>query len=114
MSNDAIEEHLQQLHIQLHEQLQHKISLITLPSFKLFFQKGSYAKTIASHTQNIADVSGCEDTIIAVAALVYTAEKNMLLAASLASLAAGVVCAHVGTVAINKQQLLAECRKSLN
>lgn len=114
MSNDAIEEHLQQLHIQLHEQLQHKISLITLPSFKLFFQKGSYAKTIASHTQNIADVSGCEDTIIAVAALVYTAEKNMMLAASLASLAAGVVCTHVGTVAINKQQLLAECRKSLN
>ncbi len=116
MSNDIMEEHLQQLHAQLYEQLQQKISLITLPAFKLFFQKGNYAKTIASPTHNIADVSGCEDTIIAVAALVYTAEKDILLAASLASLAAGIVCAHVGTAAINKQQLMTECacRQSLN
>ena len=91
-----------------------KYSLISLPSSNLFFQKGNYAKTIAMPTHNIADVSGCEDTIIAVAALVYTAEKDMVLAASLASLAAGIVCAHVGTVAINKQQLMRECRKSLN
>ena len=112
--HDTTEEHLQQLHSQLHGHLQHKISLITLPSFNLFIQKGNYARTIAMHTQNIADLSGCEDTIIAVAALVYAAEKDIVLAASLASLAAGIVCAHVGTVAINKQQLLAECRKSLN
>lgn len=114
ISNQATDEHLQQLHVQLYEQLQHKISLITLPSFKVFFQKGTYAKIIAAHTHNIADVSGCEDTIIAVAALVYATRKDMVLAASLASLAAGIVCAHVGTVAINKQQLLAECRKALN
>jgi bifunctional ADP-heptose synthase (sugar kinase/adenylyltransferase) len=114
VSNYATDEYLQQLHLQLYEQLQHKISLITLPSFKLFFQKGTYAKIIAAHTHNVADVSGCEDTIIAVAALVYATGKDMVLAASLASLAAGVVCAHVGTVAINKQQLLTECRKVLN
>src|SRR3954452_15273501 len=114
LNQDITEEHLQQLHAQLHGHLQHKVSLITLPSFDLFFQKGNYAKTIATHTHNISDVSGCEDTIIAVAALVYTAEKDMVLAASLASLAAGIVCGHVGTVVINKQQLLTECRKSLN
>ena len=113
-SQDITEEHLQQLHTQLHGHLHHKISLITLPSFNLFFQKGSYAKTIAVHNNNIADVSGCEDTIIAVAALVYTTEKDMVLAALLASLAAGIVCTQVGTVAINKQHLLTECRKSLN
>ena len=113
-TTDVVEEHLQQLHTRLYDKLQHKISLISLPSFKLFFQKGTYAKTIAAHLHNIADVSGCEDTIIAVAALVYAAEKDMLLAASLASIAAGIVGAHMGTVAINKQQLLAECRKSLN
>lgn len=114
ISNQTSEEHLQQLHAQLYEHLQHKISLIPLPSFNLFFQKGAYAKTIASHMHNVADVSGCEDTIIAVAALAYTTTKDMMLAASLANLAAAIVCAHVGTVAINKQQLLAECRKALN
>ena len=114
VSNHTSEEQLQLLHAQLHEQLQHKISLITLPSCNLFFQKGAYAKTIASHMHNIADVGGCEDTIIAVAALAYTTTKNMTLAASLANLAAAIVCAHVGTVAINKQQLLTECRKALN
>ncbi len=113
-ARNASEQSLQQLHARLYEALQHKISLITLPSFNLFFQKGSYTKTIAAHMHNIADVSGCEDTIIAVAALVYTAEKDMVLAASLASLAAGIVCESVGTIAINKQQLLAECRQSLN
>lgn len=114
MNQDINEEHLQQLHTQLHAHLQHKISLITLPSFTLFFQKGSYAKTVTAHTNNIIDVSGCEDTIIAVAALVYTAAKDMVVATSLASIAAGIVCANVGTVAINKQQLLTECSKSLN
>ena len=113
-NKEVTEEHLQQLHVQLTDKLQHKISLITLPAFKLFFQQGNNSKIIASQSHNLADVSGCEDTIIAVAALVYTVEKDMLVAASLAALAAGIVGAHVGTVAINKQQLLAECRKSLN
>src|SRR4051812_26183609 len=37
ISQETTEEHLQQLHVQLHEHLQHKISLISLPTFNLFF-----------------------------------------------------------------------------
>jgi rfaE bifunctional protein kinase chain/domain len=99
------------IHQKLHQQLGHRISLITLSEKGLFVQDEALSKIIPTHIRNIADVSGAGDTVIAVATLVYAASKNMLLAAELANLAGGLVCEEVGTAAIKKEKLLGECRQ---
>lgn len=101
---------LTSIHQQLQDQLSHKISFITLSEHGVFFQDGNQSKLIPSHVRNIADVSGAGDTVIAVASLVYASTRNMELAASIANIAGGLVCEEVGTVAINKERLLAECK----
>ncbi len=110
LTTKVTEDNLRDIHHQLHEQLQHRISLITLSEHGLFFQKGSYAKIIPTHIRNIADVSGAGDTVIAVVSLVYAITKDITLAAEIANVAGGIVCEGVGTIAINKQILLDECR----
>lgn len=107
------EEHLKNIHSQLHDILHQKISLITLSEKGLFFGKGNYGRIIPSHIRNIADVSGAGDTVIAVASVIYAATKDVTLAAEMANLAGGIVCEEVGTAAINKQLLLNECKQLL-
>lgn len=100
---------LEKIHGQLHEQLQHDVSFITLSEKGVFFQDGSEGAIVPAHVRNIADVSGAGDTVIAVASLVYAATKNTRLMAEVANLAGGIVCEEVGTAAINKEKLLQEC-----
>ncbi len=110
LMDDVSEQSLHAIHQQLHEHLQHKISLITLSEKGLFFQEENFSKIIPTHIRNIADVSGAGDTVIAVASLVYAASKNITLAAEMANLAGGLVCEEVGTAAIKKEKLLRECK----
>jgi rfaE bifunctional protein kinase chain/domain len=111
---DEINEHtLKNIHQELHKLLQHRISLITLSEKGVYIQKGNYSKIIPSHMRNVADVSGAGDTVIAVASLVYTATKDITLAAEIANLAGGIVCEEVGTAAVNKEKLLDECSEFL-
>jgi rfaE bifunctional protein kinase chain/domain len=111
--DEVNEETLKKIHHELHELLQHRISLITLSEKGVYIQKGNYSKIIPSHMRNIADVSGAGDTVIAAASLVYAATKNITIAATIANLAGGIVCEDVGTVAINKKKLLDECKMLL-
>ncbi len=104
-------EMLSQIHSQLKEHLDHKISMITLSEKGIFFQEGANKNIIPSHRRNIADVSGAGDTVIAVASLVYASTKNIYLATEIANLAGGIVCEEVGTAAINKEKLLEECKE---
>lgn len=108
--DDVNEQTLKQIHTELHMQLQHKISLITLSEKGVYIQKGNYAKIIPTHARNIADVSGAGDTVIAVASLVFAATKDVTLAAQVANVAGGQVCEEVGTVAVDKAKLLRECK----
>jgi D-glycero-beta-D-manno-heptose-7-phosphate kinase len=108
--DDVDEKTLQQIHKQLNEKLNHKISLITLSEKGMFVQKGSSSTIIPSHVRNVADVSGAGDTVIAVASVIYAATKNIQLAADIANIAGGIVCEEVGTVAIDKARLLNECK----
>ena len=111
---EEVNEHtLKKIHQELHQLLQHRISLITLSEKGVYIQKGNYAKIIPSHMRNVADVSGAGDTVIAVASLVYTATKDITLAAEMANLAGGIVCEEVGTAAVNKEKLLGECAEFL-
>jgi rfaE bifunctional protein kinase chain/domain len=108
--DDVNENTLNNIHTELHNLLQHEISLITLSEKGIFYHSSTEQKIIPTHIRSIADVSGAGDTVIAVASLVYAATKNIDLAAEIANVAGGIVCEEVGTMAINKQKLLKECR----
>lgn len=114
ISEDVTKELLQNIHNSLHEKLDHKISLITLSEKGVFFQTGKEQAIIPTHIRSIADVSGAGDTVIAVASLVYAATGNVHLMAEMANIAGGLVCEEVGTVAIDKDKLLAECKHLLH
>ncbi len=101
---------LSKIHEALKEKLAHEISLITLSEKGIFYQQHNQSEVYASHVRNIADVSGAGDTVIAVASLVYAATKNLKATAAIANIAGGLVCEDVGTAAINKEKLMAECR----
>lgn len=104
---------LKDIHHQLKEKLDHDISLITLSEKGIFFHDSKDQDIFPSHRRNIADVSGAGDTVIAVASLVYATTKDISLAARMANIAGGIVCEEVGTVAINKEKLLQECKRLL-
>ncbi|MER3497821.1 MAG: carbohydrate kinase [Chitinophagaceae bacterium] len=100
---------LSSIHTELKNVLDHQISFITLSDKGVFYQQNGKCSIIPSHLRNIADVSGAGDTVIAVAALVFAATKNVHLMAEIANIAGGLVCEEVGTVAIDRQRLQDEC-----
>jgi rfaE bifunctional protein kinase chain/domain len=114
ISNNADLESLRDLHKQLQEKLHHHTSFITLSDKGVFYENEHESSIIPSHFRNIADVSGAGDTVIATAALVYAATNNIELMAAVSNIAGGLVCEEVGTVAINKDKLLQECKSLLN
>jgi len=105
---------LSRVHVELQNTLEHGISFITLSDKGVFYQQDSKASIIPSHLRNISDVSGAGDTVIAVAALVYAATKDVHLMAEVANIAGGLVCEEVGTVAIDKSRLQGECELLLS
>jgi rfaE bifunctional protein kinase chain/domain len=66
-----------------------------------------------AHVRQIADVSGAGDTVISVVALGVAVGLPPEKWASLANLAGGLVCEHVGVVSINKQELLKEAEEKM-
>ncbi len=114
LTNDISSASLNTIHKELYDRLHHKISLITLSEKGIFIHDENTDNIIPAHVRNIADVSGAGDTVIAVASLVYAATKDVLLTAEIANLAGGIVCEDVGTVAINKEKLLQECKALIN
>lgn len=105
---------LNRIHDQLQQQLSHEVSFITLSEKGVFYRQQHQGRILPSHLRNIADVSGAGDTVIAVASLVYAATGNVSLMAEMANIAGGLVCEEVGTVAINRDHLLEECKLLLN
>lgn len=102
---------LKDMHLLLQDKLNHKISLITLSEKGVFFQHDNEAGLIPTHIRSIADVSGAGDTVIAVASAVFAATGDAKLMAEIANIAGGLVCEEVGTVAVNKDTLLEECKR---
>ncbi len=113
LGNQVSEEMLQNMHKHLKEKLQHSISFITLSEKGVFYESENEKAIIPTHIRSIADVSGAGDTVIAVASVVFAASKNIRLMAEIANIAGGLVCEEVGTVAIDKNKLLAECKHLL-
>jgi len=113
LSDEVSLDRLKAIHLQLQEQLEHKISFITLSEKGVFYNDDKTAALIPTHIRNVADVSGAGDTVIAVASLVYAATKDIHLMADVANIAGGLVCEEVGTVAVDKEKLLHECKHLL-
>ena len=113
IGDEVSENLLNNIHEQLKQQLQHEISFITLSEKGVYYQGADEKALIPTHIRSIADVSGAGDTVIAVASVVYAATKNKLLMAEIANIAGGLVCEEVGTVAIDKNKLLQECKELL-
>ena len=67
---------------------------------------GEKISHIKARAQEVFDVSGAGDTVIAVFALALAGNLNSEAAAYLANVAAGVVVAKVGTYAVNRDELL--------
>ena len=104
---------LREIHLKLKDQLLHHISFITLSEKGVFYEDDKLSAIVPSYIRDVADVSGAGDTVIAVATLIYALTKDVKLMAEVANLAGGLVCESVGTVAIDKQQLLTECERLL-
>ncbi len=67
---------------------------------------GEKISHIKARAQEVFDVSGAGDTVIAVFALALAGKLNSAAAAYLANVAAGVVVAKVGTYAVAREELL--------
>ena len=105
---------LKDMHLLLRDKLKHRVSLITLSEKGVFYQDNDHVAIIPTHIRSIADVSGAGDTVIAVASLVYAATRDAKLMAEISNIAGGLVCEEVGTVAIDRQKLVKECKQLLN
>ncbi|HVK98030.1 MAG TPA: PfkB family carbohydrate kinase [Flavisolibacter sp.] len=114
ITSDITPQLLHNIHSQLQQVLNHKVSFITLSEKGAFYKTIDAERIIPGHVRNIADVSGAGDTVIAVAAMVYAASKDVDLMAEIANIAGGLVCEEVGTVAINRDKLIEECQSLLS
>lgn len=95
---------------ELHQHLNHQISLVTLSDKGIFWfdhhrGEGNLCSPIP---RDIVDVCGAGDTVIAVASLALAAGWAAEEIANLANLAGGLVCEKVGVTPINKDKLLQE------
>ncbi|PIP19904.1 MAG: bifunctional heptose 7-phosphate kinase/heptose 1-phosphate adenyltransferase, partial [Candidatus Omnitrophica bacterium CG23_combo_of_CG06-09_8_20_14_all_41_10] len=90
------------------EYLELESLLVTLgeQGMKLF-ERGSRMTHIPTVAQEVFDVSGAGDTVIATFTLGLCAGATKLEAAHLANFAAGIVVGKVGTAATNRKELLA-------
>ena len=84
LGNQVSQEILEDMHKRLKEKLQHAISFITLSEKGVFYESEKECAIIPTHIRSIADVSGAGDTVIAVAAVVFAASKNIRLMAEMA------------------------------
>lgn len=80
--------------------------IVTRSAAGLTLVDGEKISHIKAHAQEVFDVSGAGDTVIAVFALALAGKIDSAAAAYLANVAAGVVVAKVGTYALNREELL--------
>ncbi len=98
---------------QLESELKNDMSLVTLSEHGVYIRAKGEEHHIPAHIRNIADVSGAGDTVISVATLCLVSDFPIKLIAEVSNIAGGLVCEESGVVAINKSQLLKECRELL-
>lgn len=101
------EEKIFQAGKELREKLNAKYVLLTRgeKGMSLFSSEDRF-DSIPTKARNVADVSGAGDTVIAALSMALAADADIKEAATIANLAAGLVCEEVGIVPIDKEHLL--------
>jgi len=85
--------------------------MVTLSELGVYIDDGSAGEFVDAHVREISDVSGAGDTVISVAALCRALELPSVTIATLANLAGGLVCEHLGVVPIDRTTFLKEAEK---
>lgn len=81
--------------------------LVTLGSEgMMLFERNGSVNSVPTRANNVADVSGAGDTVIATIAGMVTAGASVREAAALANVAAGIVVGEPGIVAVTAQRLI--------
>ncbi|MDD5428231.1 MAG: D-glycero-beta-D-manno-heptose-7-phosphate kinase [Candidatus Omnitrophica bacterium] len=100
---------------ELLKKLNCKIALITLGENGMaVFQKSKPMKHIATVAQEVFDVSGAGDTVIASYTLALAAGADPVTAAYIANCAGGIVVGKVGIAVVSPDELLDRIRKELD
>jgi len=111
ISDDAT---LRKAGAKLIEKLNCKIGLITLGENGMaVFQKNKPMKHIPTVAQEVFDVSGAGDTVIASYALSLASGADPIAAAHISNCAAGIVVGKVGIAVVTPDELLARIKKEL-
>lgn len=92
----------------LRKKLNFKILLLTLSSNGILVCSTEKCSHIPAETQEISDVSGAGDTVIATATLCLIANLPPQTIGIIANIAGGLVCKHPVIVSVNKKELLRE------
>ena len=71
------------------------------------FERGKEALHVPTHAQEVYDVTGAGDTVIAVSSLALLAGATIQEAAMLANIAAGIVVGKLGTATLTSDELIA-------
>lgn len=96
------------------EKLKCKIGLITLGENGMaVFQKDKPMKQIPTVAQEVFDVSGAGDTVIASYTLSLASGADPIAAAHISNCAAGIVVGKVGIAVVTPDELLARIKKEL-
>ncbi len=88
-------------------------TFITLSEHGVFIDDNNENHFVPAFDRNITDVSGAGDTVISVATLCLLVGMSAKELATVANLAGGLVCEHVGVVSVDKERLLKEATNIL-
>lgn len=77
-------------------------------------QKGEPPKSIPTVAQEVFDVSGAGDTVIAVYTLSMVSGGNPIMAAHISNCAAGIVVGKVGTATVERDELIERMKKEIS
>ncbi len=95
----------------LRDKLQCEAVMVTLSELGVYIDDGQSTEFVDAHVREISDVSGAGDTVISVAALCRALDLSPAAIATLANLAGGLVCEHLGVVPVDKAVFLREAEK---
>ena len=107
-------EEIQETTSKLRELISAKAILLTLSNKGIFLNTENGSTLKESSTENVIDVSGAGDTVVAVATIGLACNISFNDLAILANIAGGIVCEKVGVVPISNQELLERTKRILN
>jgi len=108
------EDTLKKAGAKLLKRLNCKMALVTLGERGMrLFQKGTKAVHIPTVAQDVFDVSGAGDTVVAAFTLALSSGAKPIEAAHIANCAAGIVVGKLGTAVVTRKELEQSIRKEM-